>query len=257
MTQNIALKHEDILHAGFTGAIQELLSGATPQFYLVFANSTTLKIVPGAGDKQQSISIQGRYRFRTTETTAALPGATPDGTHPVFVTASDNDYSGPTNEPDKPTVYTFGLEIKKSGETPGTALYRQVGSVIVVSGAITGFEQTAGGVSGAMLMAGALSAAGDLTWTRDTSGNWVPALKATAPNAAKRFAQTIGNGALKEFTIEHNLNTRNVDVVVRDAAAPYLERIGGRIAEALTVNTVKLIFVTAPTTNQFVVTVQA
>lgn len=178
MTQNIDYVEGDILQAPFTHAIQELLGAAAPQFQVVVKNGTTLELVATTENGQQSIAINGRYRWRTTSTTAALPGGLPDGTHPVFVTASDNDFSGPPEEPDEPTNYGFGLEIKEAGHTPSSVLWRQVGTVTVASSAITGFEQTVGGVGAPQIASSALSSASasDITWTR--SGNaWVANLK--------------------------------------------------------------------------------
>lgn len=172
MTQNIALAHGDILHEGFTKPIQELLSGAAPNFRVLVKTNTTLKIVAGTGDDQQSIAIDGRYRYRTTETTATLPGSLPNGEHPVYVTATDNDYAGPTEAPDK-TTRTFGLEVKKSPETPSAAIWRLVGYVTVASEKITAFRQVVGSVNGPMIENGAFVNSATVTWNRDANGAWV------------------------------------------------------------------------------------
>jgi hypothetical protein len=178
MTQNDPLNHGQIAHEGFFDAIQEMLGAHVGGFRLERVNTTTIKVAAGTENGQVSIAVQGRYRWRTSETTAVLPGGLPNGEHPVFVTASDNDYTGPIGDPDAPTVYTFGLEIKESGKTPATALYREVGKVTVASGAITAVRQTVGSVSGAQIENGALSNEGDITWAREANGAWVPQLKA-------------------------------------------------------------------------------
>lgn len=144
MTTHIDLEFEDVVHQGFADAIQEQLSGSVPNLRIVVLNSTTLQVQAGAGSDQASVAIMGRYRYRTTTTNAALPGGLSDGTHDVFVTASENDFSGPADHPDAPTNYSFGLQVLSHGGTPSTDIYRQVGDVDVVSGAIKAYRQTAG-----------------------------------------------------------------------------------------------------------------
>lgn len=179
--QHIELDYSDPVHEGFFDAIQELLGAeANPNFHLQRVNSTTVKLVAGTDNDQVALAINGKYRWRTNETTAALPGGLPNGEHPIFVTASDNDFGGPLGDPDEKTDYTFGLQIKKAGETPATALYRIVGYVTVASGAITGLRQVVNKVTGAQIEEGALSNNGDLSWTRESSGAWVPQIKTEA-----------------------------------------------------------------------------
>jgi len=125
MTQNVALAAGNRAVTPFFTAIQELLGAGAPAFRLLVLNDTTIRCVAGTVNDQQTIAVQGKYRFRTTNADAAHPGGAA-GTHSVYVTASDNSYSGtPTVDA---TVYDFGLTILTSG-TPGTALYRKVGEV--------------------------------------------------------------------------------------------------------------------------------
>jgi len=58
---------------------------------------------------------------------------------------------------------------------------------------------------------------------------------------------TVGDGSTKEFTLTHNLNTRDIGVTCRSTDSPY-DFISIRW-EALTVNTAKVIFSSAPATN--------
>ena len=58
---------------------------------------------------------------------------------------------------------------------------------------------------------------------------------------------TVGDGSTTEFTVTHNLNTRDIGVTCRATGSPY-DFISVRW-EALTVNTAKVIFSSAPTTN--------
>jgi hypothetical protein len=195
VTQHLELKHGQILHAGFTAPIQELLGSAAVNFRLQRVNGSTIKVAAAANNLQVGIAVSGKYRWRTTEATASLPGGLANGEHPVFVTASANDFTGPLEEPDK-TTHTFGLEIKKAGESPSTTHYREVGKVTVTGGAITSIRQTVEAVSGAQIEAGALAGSGDLEWTRDESGGWVPQLKANSVGSAEIAADAVGSSEI-------------------------------------------------------------
>lgn len=144
MTQHFPLDHLDIVHQGFFDPIQEMLSGAAPRLPISVQNTTTLLLTASTGHGQASLSIEGRYRFRTTNQSAALPGSLPDGWHPVYATAEDNDFTGSTATPDSPTNYSFSIEVKQSGSFPSTEIYRQVGEVLVTSSAIEAYRQLAG-----------------------------------------------------------------------------------------------------------------
>lgn len=85
-----------------------------------------------------------------------------------------------------------------------------------------------------------------------------PAFATTITNLinarAKTFSQDIGDGTTTAIVVTHNLNTRDVNVSVRQTGTPY-----GQVwveNEATTLNTVTLRFAVAPTTAQFRVTVQ-
>lgn len=199
--QHIELDYADPVHEGFFDAIQELVGAASPNFRVEVENETTLKLLAGTGDDQKSIAIKGRYRWRTTGTTAALPASTPNGEHPVYVTASDNNFGGTVFDPDAATDYSFGLQIKKSGELPATALYRLVGYVTVASQKITAFRQVVNSTSGAQIENGALSSSGDITWTREQNGAWVPQLKANSVEANELADNSVDTNALINLAV--------------------------------------------------------
>jgi hypothetical protein len=69
---------------------------------------------------------------------------------------------------------------------------------------------------------------------------------------ARKSSTTIGNGALTAIPVVHNLNTRDVMVVVRDATT--YEKVWAEDV-ATDANTVTVSFATAPTTGQYRVTV--
>lgn len=58
---------------------------------------------------------------------------------------------------------------------------------------------------------------------------------------------TVGNGSATDITVTHNLGTRDVDVIVRDAASPYAFHLVPW--DATDTNNVTLHFDTAPATN--------
>jgi len=69
----------------------------------------------------------------------------------------------------------------------------------------------------------------------------------------RKFSATIGNGADKNFTITHNLNTQDVQVAIRYTASDYQAIMTDW--KAATVNTVAVHFKKAPSSNEFRVVV--
>ena len=63
----------------------------------------------------------------------------------------------------------------------------------------------------------------------------------------RKFTQSIGNGALTDFTITHNLNTRDIQVSVFETAAPYRNIQVG--ISATSVNAISLSVAKAPALN--------
>lgn len=66
----------------------------------------------------------------------------------------------------------------------------------------------------------------------------------------RRFTQNIGDGTATQFTITHNLNTRDVFVSVYRNSGSY-EQVFVDVVEHTTVNTVTIRFATAPSSNAF------
>lgn len=67
------------------------------------------------------------------------------------------------------------------------------------------------------------------------------------------YSKIIGDGSTSVFTLTHDLNTRNVNVVVRETESPY--QIIKTYWEATTANTVSVAFETAPSTGSIEITV--
>lgn len=87
----------------------------------------------------------------------------------------------------------------------------------------------------------------------DAAGNLIATDPASffsgVPGTTNKYAEDIGNGVAVSFVVTHNLNTRDVDVIVRRNSAPY-DRVFPGI-EMTSVNTVTLLISPAPTSNQF------
>ena len=68
-----------------------------------------------------------------------------------------------------------------------------------------------------------------------------------------RYATSVGDAAATSFTVTHSLNTRDVIVQVREVASPYAVVIAD--VATTTADTVTVAFATAPSSNQYRVTV--
>lgn len=67
------------------------------------------------------------------------------------------------------------------------------------------------------------------------------------------YSETIGDGSTSVFTLNHNLNTKDINVVIRQTQSPY--EFIKTYWEATTANTVSLAFETAPSSSSIEVTV--
>lgn len=65
----------------------------------------------------------------------------------------------------------------------------------------------------------------------------------------RKFAASVGNASLTSFSLNHNLNTRDVSVQVYETASPYAQVYTD--VEATDLNNVTVRFSTAPTSNQY------
>ncbi len=68
-----------------------------------------------------------------------------------------------------------------------------------------------------------------------------------------KFSATVGDGVVTSYVLTHNLNSRDVVVMIRETASPYAQVITD--VEMTTVNTVTVKFATAPTSGQYTVTI--
>jgi hypothetical protein len=82
-----------------------------------------------------------------------------------------------------------------------------------------------------------------------------PLKLATWPGRVRRFAADIGDGTATSIVVTHNLNTRDLTWKVRANGGAF-DFVDVEV-QATTVNTATLVFVTAPTANQFRVILHA
>ena len=68
-----------------------------------------------------------------------------------------------------------------------------------------------------------------------------------------KFTQAIGDGTNASFVLTHNLNSRDVVVMIRESASPYAQVITD--VEMTTVNTITVKFAQPPATNEYTVTI--
>jgi hypothetical protein len=143
VTQYRNLNYGDRLPETWLDAIQEYISTyASPNFVITSPTSTTVKVVAGTDNDQVAIGINGRWRYAVADVTAAHPGGGA-ATYDIYVTGSDNSFSGGEPETDS-TTYAFGLAIRALASPPATALYRKVGQLVWDGASITSVTQTVG-----------------------------------------------------------------------------------------------------------------
>lgn len=165
-------------------------------------------------------------------------------------------------------AWTRAPDADTSGDvTPGMATFVEEGTAngnqqwalatdAPINLGVTGLTFIQIGSSGAAPAAG-----GGLTLAGNTydvgAGNGilvdVDAVRVDPAVVARKYAADIGNGALTAIVVNHNLNTRDVTVQVRNNSAPY-DYVGCDI-EATDVNNVTVRFTVAPTAAQYRVVV--
>lgn len=70
---------------------------------------------------------------------------------------------------------------------------------------------------------------------------------------ANKYSTTLGNGAATSFVVTHNLNTRDLAVTIRETGDDYEQVIADVVFTSL--NTLTVMFATAPTSAQYTITV--
>lgn len=77
--------------------------------------------------------------------------------------------------------------------------------------------------------------------------------KSSWSTRTRKYSATIGNGSLTTIPVTHSLSTMDIDITVREAVSPY--SVVYTDIQIVDVNTINLLFSTAPTTGQYRVTV--
>jgi hypothetical protein len=146
----------------------------------------------------------------------------------------------------------------KSGSTNAGTQWRQTAAdptVGTTAIAFTSFIAGAGAASESSAGIAEVATQGE-TDTGTDDGRFVTPLKlANYSGRAKRYGVDVGDGSNTSITVTHNLNTRDVQVVVRRNSGAYDQVLVDW--GATTVNTVTLTFATAPSAAQFRCIVQA
>lgn len=90
--------------------------------------------------------------------------------------------------------------------------------------------------------------------TQDASNRFVTDTEKTVWNGKTgKYSAAIGDGTATSIVVTHGLNTQNVTVTLRETASPY--NVVMTDAQITSVNTITLIFATAPTAGKYTVTV--
>jgi hypothetical protein len=147
-------------------------------------------------------------------------------------------------EGDNPSVLANWREIL----TPFTGIASVTGSAPIVS---------SGGNNPVISLANLGVATGHIANKAVTQDKLADAVwdQITSASGAMKHSQTIGNGSATQFTVTHNLGTRDVIVLVYEAGSPWAEVIAD--VEHATTNAVTVRFSEAPASNEFRVVVVA
>ncbi|UYO61794.1 hypothetical protein LNN31_13515 [Acetobacterium wieringae] len=90
--------------------------------------------------------------------------------------------------------------------------------------------------------------------TNDFTTALLDKLNGITPGAnTRKYSVAVGTGSATSIVVTHNLNTQNVTVTLRETASPY--NVVMTDVQITSVNTITLIFATAPTAGKYTVTV--
>lgn len=139
----------------------------------------------------------------------------------------------------------------EEGTSAGASFRQTAVNFTLDSGAVawTGFGTAAGAASDTSAGIVELATQAEVDAGTDTARAVTPATLAGYSGRAKRYATDLGDGSATQFTVTHNLNTRDVVVQVRRTSGNYDVVLVD--VDVLTVNTVRVTFAAAPTAGQF------
>ena len=239
-----------------------VISDETGTGALVFANTPTL-VTPNIGAATgTSLVLSGDLTVNGTTTTINSTTLTVDDKNiELGSTASPTDAGadggGITLKGD--TDKTFNWVDATDSWTSSEHLNLLTGKVFKINGTEVLSGSTLGsGVTGSSLTSVGTIATGVWNGTAIAVANGGTGATTTAGAKTNlgfmtRYATSVGDASATSFTVTHSLNTRDVIVQVREVAAPYAVVIAD--VAATTADTVTVAFATAPTSNQYRVTV--
>jgi hypothetical protein len=189
--RNHEFAREDKFPSWFANRIQDFLAGTETRLQLVRKSATVIEVAPDTHLGCAAVLIEGRWRFITAAIERAMSGA--KGTYTIWAVAEDNLINNSPDPFTDHTAYAFDLRYTTGAAPTGTgiAVSTKIGEVDWSGSAIEALRQTHASVSGAQIANGALSTAGDLGWTREPSGAWVPSINDGAVTSRK-FKPTRG-----------------------------------------------------------------
>jgi hypothetical protein len=191
-------KREERLPSYFANRIQDFLSAARTDLRLTRKSATEVEVAPVGPYNIAAIAIQGLWRFRTTAVARAHPGGV-GGTYHVWAVATKQKVVETPKPFTDETDYSFDLRITAAGAEPsgeGVDVFAKIGEIAWSGAEITALAQTYNGVTGPMIQSGALSSNGDIAWTREANGAWVPQLKANSVGAAELADESVDTAAI-------------------------------------------------------------
>jgi hypothetical protein len=239
-----------------------VISDETGTGALVFANTPTL-VTPNIGAATgTSLTLSGDLTVNGTTTTINSATLTVDDKNiELGSTASPTDAGadggGITLKGD--TDKTFNWVDATDSWTSSEHLNLLTGKVFKINGT----EVLSGSTLGSGVTGSSLTSVGTITtgvWNGTDIAVVDGGTGASDAAGAKtnlgfmtRYATSVGDAAATSFTVTHSLNTRDVIVQVREVASPYAVVIAD--VAATTADTVTVAFATAPSSNQYRVTV--
>ena len=100
---------------------------------------------------------------------------------------------------------------------------------------------------------GALDTLNELAAALGDDPNFATTVTNNLAAKTDKYTTTVGDGASTSYVITHNLNSRDIVIMLRESASPYAQVITD--VEMTTVNTITLKFAVAPTAAQYTITV--
>ncbi|MFJ8515322.1 hypothetical protein [Lysinibacillus xylanilyticus] len=212
------------------------------------------------GDKQDDMALT-----ETSSTRVTLPTGLPEGSailfeyyevinwHPFPGHASEHLTGGADPIP-KATTTSDGLMAKEdkvslnSKETPSGA-QAKADNALASAKSYTD-TKVADLVSSAP---GTLDTLKELAEALGNDPNFATTITNQLALRTKKYVASIGNGTATTFTVTHNLNTQDVTVTIREMASPY--NVVFADLQVTNVNAITVLFGSAPTANQYRVTV--